>query len=59
MEVELVGDVFVIILGGRVVVVGDGVFINREFFDLFGEKDGLDGVIGGVGGSLYFCSCSR
>lgn len=59
MEAELVGDAFATTLGGGVVAAGDGVFINRELPDPLGEKDGLDGVTGGVGGSSYFCSCSR
>ena len=56
-EGEFVGEAFTAPFGG--VVPDVGVFITRLLPDPLGEKGGLTGVTGGVGGSSYFCNCSR
>ena len=51
------GDAFAATLGG--VVPDRGVFIIPVLADPLGVIGGLTGVTGGVGGSSYFCNCSR
>ena len=56
-EGEFAGEAFTATFGG--VVPDTGVFITRVLPDPLGEKGGLVGVTVGVGGSSYFCNCSR